>query len=261
MRKIWIGQGKPRSFQSEAYANGKKAKDQFRNVQKKASENYMEQVYKDIDQAAECDIHLFWRLINSKKPRSSRIYPEITYKGKIHTDPKDIVDCFADYFEDMYRVRDNPNFDTQFQSHVSKSVETILSEDKSFHFTPPGGRILVLVVCEVFKQLKRRKAPGVDIQNEHLLYAMESGIGISECNLLTALNLYKQVLITYTLYGCEVWLNLKLSDVDHLNEFQHFVLKHLTCLPKTTRSDSVESVCDLLPLSVEVYRRKTYIFR
>lgn len=77
---------------------------------------------------------------------------------------------------------------------------------------------------------------------------------------MTALNLYKKVLITYTLYGCEVWLNLKLSDVDHLNEFQHFVLKHITCLPKNTRSDSVESVCDLLPLSVEVYRRKLISF-
>ena len=45
----------------------------------------------NIDEAAECDIRLFWRLTKRKKPRTSRRYPEIhDANGVVNRDPESI---------------------------------------------------------------------------------------------------------------------------------------------------------------------------
>lgn len=81
-RRIWIGKGRPRGIEFTSYLDYKKAKRNFRRALEEAHENYMCNVFKEIDEAAEIDIRLFWRLTKRRKPRTSRIYPEIQDEGR-----------------------------------------------------------------------------------------------------------------------------------------------------------------------------------
>lgn len=82
-----------------SYLEYKKAKRNFRRALEEAHERYMCDVYKEIDEAAEVDIRLFWRLTKRRKPRTSRIYPEIQDEGgTTHTDPEGVAETFANYY-------------------------------------------------------------------------------------------------------------------------------------------------------------------
>lgn len=61
----------------ESYKNYKRAKRDFRNGLQSAHDEFMTKAFKDIDEASECDVRLFWKLIKRQRPRSSRSYPEI----------------------------------------------------------------------------------------------------------------------------------------------------------------------------------------
>lgn len=81
MHRIWLAEGRPRDMLFESYRNYKRAKRHFRVALNNEFNNYMKSVYHDLDNAAECDIRLFWKLVKRRKNRTSRTYPEI--QGKI----------------------------------------------------------------------------------------------------------------------------------------------------------------------------------
>ncbi|CAC5409893.1 unnamed protein product [Mytilus coruscus] len=89
MRRVWMQDGRPRGMQHESYFNYKLAKRDFRNIQKLAND--------DINNAAECDIRLFWKLIK--------------HNNIVHTSPESICNAFANYFEDLYTPTDTSTFD------------------------------------------------------------------------------------------------------------------------------------------------------
>lgn len=57
----------------------------------------MTKVFKDIDEAAECDVWLFWKLIKRQRPRSSRVCPEIEL---------DMTNALAQHFQNVYNSND-----------------------------------------------------------------------------------------------------------------------------------------------------------
>lgn len=59
-RRIWVGEGRPRGMVFDSYRNYKRAKRRFRDALTKQYEYHMHKVYQDLDEAAECDIRLFW---------------------------------------------------------------------------------------------------------------------------------------------------------------------------------------------------------
>ncbi|VDI21735.1 Hypothetical predicted protein [Mytilus galloprovincialis] len=91
MRKRWLADGRPRGMSHESYKHYKKAKYEFRNVQNAAYEQYIQKCYNDINEAAECDIRLFWKLVKRCKPSTSRIYPEIIHNGDTCNDQKALL--------------------------------------------------------------------------------------------------------------------------------------------------------------------------
>ena len=124
MRNIWVDDGRPRGMQFESYKAYKRAKSEFRRIQQAANEQYVQNCYDDINNAAECDVRLFWKLVKRFKPSSSKIYPEIVYHDKICSTPETVADCFADYFCDLYHPSDYDFYDTD----TKRFVETIYND-------------------------------------------------------------------------------------------------------------------------------------
>lgn len=179
LRTIWVTEGRPRGMQHKSYREYKAAKTQFRRAQQTANEQYLQKCYDDLNEAAECDIRLFWKLSKQFKKRTSKVYPEIIFKDKVHNRPESIANCFADYFYELYQ----PNNDDSFDCENKKSVDEIYSDIFQTCITDtgflPGGVIRELEVKNIVKQLKPRKAAGHDnIQHEHLRHGGESVVKV-----------------------------------------------------------------------------------
>ncbi|CAC5398850.1 unnamed protein product [Mytilus coruscus] len=164
--------GRPRGMQHESYFNSKRAKPDFTNIQKLANEQFIEETYDDINNAAECDIRLFWKLIKRQKPKHSKVCQQIIHNNIVHTSPESICNAFANYFEDLYTPADTLTFDDPTLNEMNKAyreIERVCKADEDLYL--PGGLISCDDVSSVIKQLKHRKACGNDmIQNEHLIY-------------------------------------------------------------------------------------------
>ena len=167
----WLLDGKPRGMQFTSYYNYKRAKRHFRFVQEEAANEFLNQAFTDIDQAAGCDIRLFWRLIRKRKSRSVKIYPEIIHNDVVHNTPEAVVNAFADYFSSVYSSVEDPNFDSSFFEAVNVKYKNILDTCPTKNGHLPGGPITIEEVELLIKDLHLRKAPGHDlVQNEHIKY-------------------------------------------------------------------------------------------
>ncbi|CAG2248802.1 unnamed protein product [Mytilus edulis] len=174
MRKRWLADGRPRGMSHESYKHYKKAKYEFRNVQNAAYEQYIQKCYDDINEAAECDIRLFWKLVKRCKPSTSRIYPEIIHNGDTCNDPESIANAFMDYFSNICTTDNTDTFDTSKKQFIDSAYSEILNTCCNSNENLPGGVIKESEVRDIVKSLMRKKASGHDkIQNEHLIYGGE----------------------------------------------------------------------------------------
>ncbi|CAC5405418.1 unnamed protein product [Mytilus coruscus] len=174
MRKRWLADGRPRGMSHESYKHYKKAKYEFRNVQHAAYEQYIQKCYDDINEAAECDIRLFWKLIKRYKPSTSRIYPEIIHNGDTCNNPESIANAFMDYFSNLCTMDNTDTFDTSKKLFIDSAYSEILKTCCNSNENLPGGVINECEVRDIVKSLMRKKASGHDkIQNEHLIYGGE----------------------------------------------------------------------------------------
>ncbi|KAK3103530.1 hypothetical protein FSP39_019895 [Pinctada imbricata] len=131
----------------------------------------MLEAYRDIDEAAECDIRLFWRLVKAQKPRAFRIYPEICEAGVNYDTPDREAEAFASFFENLYSPLTDDDFDDKFKENIEEQYAHLKSDHINNDIYLPGGPITNDDVKNVIKQLKRRKAPGDDgITNEHIIF-------------------------------------------------------------------------------------------
>ena len=170
-RKTWLNEGRPRGMQHDSYRNYKRAKAEFRRVQSSANEQYLNKCYEDLNEAAGCDIRLFWKMVKHFQVSVTKIYPEIVYNQKIGNTPETVANCFAEYFSDLYKPKHDDLFDIINKHFVEKAYADLMTVpiDQSEHL--PGGLIHESEVYDVIKQLKFRKAAGNDkIQHEHLRY-------------------------------------------------------------------------------------------
>ena len=98
-RQIWIKENKPRGWSCKSYSDYKTAKKKFRIVQEQAIKEYEDAIYRDIDEAAELDVRLFWKLMNSHKNKNNNNCFEIKYDDKLLNDPNEIASAFGKYFQ------------------------------------------------------------------------------------------------------------------------------------------------------------------
>lgn len=66
---------------------------------------------------------------------------------------------------------------------------------------------------------------------------------------MTSLKLYKSVVQSTFLYGCELWNNLTQTKIKDIEKFHHYCLKKIQYLPGNTRSVMCESLLGVCPLN------------
>ena len=79
-------------------------------------------------------------------------------------------------------------------------------------------------------------------------------------NPLTVTSLYRKVILQSSLYGCELWNELSISDTKKLSQLQHFLVKEMQGFVTRTRSDMCESMLGLLEIVREIDKRKLLFF-
>ena len=71
-RRVWIESGRPRGNDYTSYSEYKEAKRQFRKLHRNCSYNYLQEINRNIDAAADIDSPYFWRLFNSKRKNNTK---------------------------------------------------------------------------------------------------------------------------------------------------------------------------------------------
>lgn len=66
-RKEWVKQGRPRNRDNVYYKTYKDSKRSLRNIQKEAINKVEFKYYSDLKSSADCDIRLFWQLVNKRR--------------------------------------------------------------------------------------------------------------------------------------------------------------------------------------------------
>ncbi len=162
-RAIWINEGRPRGMDTESYKNYKHAKRCFINTQTDAYNEYQDKVFREIDEAAECDIRYFWKLWNGQNKKRSATCKELRIENVTLRNPIDIANEFSQYY-----------------SKISDSTEGVFAESfggisNEVENEMLNGDFTIEEIDTAVKSLKLNKSPGVDrINNEHLRYAGRS---------------------------------------------------------------------------------------
>ena len=86
LRQIWILEGKSRGHSFQSYNEYKIAKNNFRRLQRHESSKYIDQTNEELEQAAEIDYRLFWRLLRGRKPKQKHTCTEIRFENKTYTE-------------------------------------------------------------------------------------------------------------------------------------------------------------------------------
>ena len=174
-RRDWLAAGKPRGGQHQSYANYKSAKNAFRKIQRLESNKYIDKVFSDLDEAAELDCRLFWRLLRNFKNKPYQSCIKLNFDGKEYRSPHDVANGFSKYFEsilsDLSIINDNTGDDrAAFIKYIQTKVCKI-SNDYTQTNPQLEQTITLDEIRHAVKQPKTRKAPGWDkVQNEHIIH-------------------------------------------------------------------------------------------
>ena len=166
----WIKHGRSRNPEDVYYKSYKKAKCNFRKIQKEEINAIELKYYSELDESAECDVRHFWHIVNSRRKTKSLSACKLVVEEKTANSPEEISDAFADHFSKLYIPNDHPNYDNDFKLHIQNKVKAFTNnaENANNDLICPVG-LNELNKC--LKDLKKRKSPGTDnITNEHILH-------------------------------------------------------------------------------------------
>ena len=172
IRKKWIELGKPRGSDYSVYNEYKRAKAQFRKAHRRAVNNYLIKLNRDIDHSAEVDCKLFWKLINARKASVVPAGNQMSFNGIMIRDAEEITNGWGNYFKNLYTPENHERFDSQFYDNVMSNI-AILNRDL-FQNNNVNDNIATVddkLIDALIRKGKRGKAPGVDkISHEHFVF-------------------------------------------------------------------------------------------
>ncbi|CAB4039066.1 Hypothetical predicted protein [Paramuricea clavata] len=147
--------GRPTGEQYESFRLYKDAKRLFRKEQRKMVRKTEENDFKELSEASEIDHIKFWKYVNRrrKKKRSTNVLT--TNDGRTISNPEEIADVWANYYEKLLTPEENTNFDDDFRECIDIEDPITLKE-----------------IEDVLTVLPNNKAPGDDgITYEHIKYS------------------------------------------------------------------------------------------
>lgn len=144
VRSQWISEGRPRGNLQESYRNYKTAKKNFKEAQNLALLEYENEVIEEIDKTAECDIRLFWKLLNKQRRKPKQPCLTLRYNNDNGNTPQEIADLFGEYFENLYKE----NFDDQI---TNDNIDFINNQALNSNFELSD-------IVKVISQLKNNKS-------------------------------------------------------------------------------------------------------
>ena len=93
--KKWIYLGKPIGSSYNVYNEYKRAKSQYRKAHRRAVNNYLIKLKRDIDHPAEVYCKRFWKLINARKASAVSAGNQMPFYGIMLRDAKKISTSFV----------------------------------------------------------------------------------------------------------------------------------------------------------------------
>ena len=93
-RLNWLEEGRPRDKNNEAYRKYKQSERIFRAAQRKSSDDYLAQAYRDLDEAAGLDIRLFWSMVRQQRKNPEYACQEIIINDNVYSEENGICECF-----------------------------------------------------------------------------------------------------------------------------------------------------------------------
>ncbi|MEW8561249.1 MAG: hypothetical protein AB2541_04060 [Candidatus Thiodiazotropha sp.] len=171
-RAAWVSDGRPRGPEFVSFKEYKNAKREFRRCHRKFANEYLQTQVDQIDQAAEVDSSLFWRLINARRKNSnSRPGSELLFDGRHCNTSMEINSEWADYFAKLYSPTRAAHFNNVFTEVVGNEMANI---KRNLEISTESLNFPIISVEEVGSALNlmhRNKAGGDDgLMYEHLIY-------------------------------------------------------------------------------------------
>lgn len=171
-RYRWLEEGRPRDKNNDTYHIYKQSKRIFRAAQRKASDDYLAQAYRDLDEAAGLDIRLFWSMVRQQRKNPRYACQEIIIDDTVYSDEEGIANAFSLYYENLYKDKNSDEYDREFRTNSERQFETLFTDSfNDSKNTYMESQVEADEVAKAVKELKKRKAPGYDyVLNEHIIH-------------------------------------------------------------------------------------------
>ena len=114
-----------------SYFNYKAANWEFKKKQGIASNNFFNNILRELERSSQLDSHLFWNLMKRHKKTPRQQTPEVIYKD-INYKAENVISGFEKYFTDIFDTHElNPKSELQIEvyetlDNYARTCTTIL---------------------------------------------------------------------------------------------------------------------------------------
>ncbi|XP_045157960.2 uncharacterized protein LOC123524101 [Mercenaria mercenaria] len=167
-RNIWCQHGRPKEKGNEHYTEYKSAKREFRRYHRYCTAQYMTELDREIDQTAELDSRMFWKLVNNRRKQSYRkLGAGMKFNDTVFWDQQEITEQWGHYFKKLYTPTADSTYDSSWKTTVEEKVRETLNRsvpDQNVKIVPES-------ITSMLQTCPLGKASGADdIAYEHLIY-------------------------------------------------------------------------------------------
>ncbi|CAH1791446.1 unnamed protein product, partial [Owenia fusiformis] len=165
-RTIWIRDGSPRGLAFDSFRNYKLQKRAFTRQLKRLKFEYDQKQLKDLQDAAEVDSALFYRLVKNHNGHSKcnlNIGHELLVDGIMIRDPDLIRGAWVDHYERLGKESNHHHFDNNFHDYIENQFPLMLEKSHSMHDGIFEDPITFDELSHSLSTFNNGKAPGHDL--------------------------------------------------------------------------------------------------